>query len=337
MYYPKGQGAGSQLVNAIRRRPPTVNGGVHLVMSDPKRHHIVQESILRRFAVNDKIIMVPRSGGKKITVSPKNCAVEKQFYTVEKQDGTKSYEIESLLSEMENAAITIIRKIDAGLFPLSNDDRECLALFMAIQSSRGRDTRDLQEEAMTEMTRMIARVVPREYIKATMTKNGQEPNAEEVDQQLSALRQASVTLDVVVHQNQHIKAMMRDTLNLLPYFINRRWTLVQSKSPCLLISDRPIVLVRKPDPERPHLGVGPANAELIFFPLDPHKALALWKTPGTPGITEITAKHAHALNTYTANQAYKWIFHSPEHDPLANLTLRPAGPRVVSGITKARD
>jgi hypothetical protein len=75
-------------------------------MAEPRRHHLVPESYLRRFAdERDQVRVVSRTDpGHTFVTGITNTAVERDFYTVETDDGP-SQEIEKLLSRLGAAPL----------------------------------------------------------------------------------------------------------------------------------------------------------------------------------------------------------------------------------------
>jgi hypothetical protein len=108
-------------------------------MSEPKRHHFLPESYLRRFtrggAAESVFAVYDRKYDQFRCQTPRNTAVETHYYTVETETGEKSAHIEKGLAQIESLAMPSIDKLDAGELPTSHD-RQTLALFVALLHTR---------------------------------------------------------------------------------------------------------------------------------------------------------------------------------------------------------
>lgn len=301
-------------------------------MSEPRRHHYVPQFYLKRFAdTRGKIVQVRREDGKLVATSTVGkTAASNDFYTVELDDGAKSQEIEKFLSKLEADAAPIIEAMVSGNLP-ENEAREHLAIFLALQMNRGHDVRDLEQQAMTAITRMILRVAPPEYIRETLREKGIEID----DDRIAAMKTADVT--VTPRQNRSVEMMLRMAVELAPHFLALTWHIVRFERPMLLTSDRPVTLWRRPSGPNDPYGVGIATAEEIHFPISPKMSLLLRPVRPVPeGVLSGNAKVAQHINRLVATQAFRWIYHTPGLTPLQGIPLHPHGPRVFSGLGPAK-
>lgn len=277
--------------------------------------------------------MVSRDGKMVRHVSPKTAAWQTDFYTVELDDGSESLEVEKFLGRIEAAAASAVRLIDAGAFPLSQEDREHLALFMSFQMTRGESSRDKLQQMYDHLTKMIMRTAPRDYVRSFMESRGAAPSEEELDAQIGRLRSASRAVRVEPHKNEQLGIMLETAPALVPYFLDLHWQVFKFSNPSLLTGDHPVALSKRRDPQRPWEGVGVGTADEIYFPLDPRTALVMFRSPCEE---KIRLSHpnwaANKINQTVAFQSYHWIFHHPGHDPLKEFKLAPRPPMVVSGL-----
>lgn len=297
----------------------------------PRRHHFVPQFLLKRFAKNERIAMVSRSEPARapIVTNTKNAAVQTDFYTITKEDGQRSTELESYLSQVEgDASATIQRMSVNGGFPPSEADKERLARFLAFQLERGQDTRGWMKAAHEHLAQMAAEGPPIELVRDDLRKRlGREPTAEEIDQhrRLSAyeLPQAS---DALI-QERHTYEMAERAEYLARFFLTRTWRLATFSTPSLLTGDLPVAIACSfPGP------AGLLNADWILFPLDPMRALvlALEGGPEQPIVAPRTV--ADYINSCVAIRCYKWIFHRPNHNPIAGINLPARSPMVISRV-----
>lgn len=101
-------------------------------MSNPKRHHYLPESYLRRFANSSrKFWIFDRKANEFRIQTPKNTAVRGYYYAFRDQNGNRRFDIESSLADIENRAKDIINRLDERQ-PLTLQDRQPLAHFVAL-------------------------------------------------------------------------------------------------------------------------------------------------------------------------------------------------------------
>lgn len=81
-------------------------------MTSPKRHHLVPEFFLRRFAKDDKVLVVSRNDLKhRFLSSVDNALVQRHFYTLDFEEG-KDLAVEHMLdTAVESPASRAIRRV----------------------------------------------------------------------------------------------------------------------------------------------------------------------------------------------------------------------------------
>ena len=104
-----------------------------------KLHHTVPKFYLRGFADGgERIVTVRLPGDKRYIQVIGKAAATNHFYSIDGHpEGTDAFEKQ--LSEMEGAAASVLREIESGTWPLSEDQRGTLGTFMAVQTVRGPD------------------------------------------------------------------------------------------------------------------------------------------------------------------------------------------------------
>lgn len=125
-------------------------------VNNPIRQHTVPESYLKRFAGEDGMLhLFDRRTKQFRREKPKQISVIKDYYTVEGEGGSKSYEIERNLAEgIENDIAPVFERLSNG-DTLQTDDLAKLHAFMAIQSTRGPAFRDAVENVESAMLNEI--------------------------------------------------------------------------------------------------------------------------------------------------------------------------------------
>jgi hypothetical protein len=198
-----------------------------------------------------------------------------EFYTIVGDDNEDSLAIERLLGIVEAQAKPALDRLAAGVFfPPQNADRMALATLLAFQWVRDPHTRR-SIEAMTEAAaRMQLGLVNEAQATRYLEEKGEEPTTERVSNLLAAVADPSA-FEIVAPQNLVIQMMLTSAMRLLPYFLERYWTVIRYAEPGLVTCDRPIGLFQHPENRHPLMPPGPATADEIFVPLDRRTALVL--------------------------------------------------------------
>lgn len=292
-------------------------------MPEPRRHHLVPQMHLKRFADHKRrIVMVSRDQKKRFTNDIKNASAQQDYYAVATDNG-RSQEVEKLLSQIEDEAAAAIENILSGKFPPSAEDRAAVAVFIGFQCVRGDETRQGYEQVVDTLVKTM-------LIESFRKQDGRDPTEEKI----AAQKLLMSNLDRVIvkpHQNRSIEIMLKLAPDIAGYMSQRRWLLVDHGEPCLLTSDTPIVKRSKSTDPGASYGLGWATADEIQMPLSPRHSLVLLRDKkGEDRVLALGCKIGPEvgaeMNKLVAYCARRWIFHHPDTDPLKGITLPPVGP-----------
>lgn len=100
-------------------------------MKPPKRHHYLPQFYLNGFSRDQYLFVYDREENEYRKQTPKNTAVEKDFYTLTDDSGQKNAAIESIFAEIESRAKPIIDKLDSGK-TVTFEERVALAHLIAL-------------------------------------------------------------------------------------------------------------------------------------------------------------------------------------------------------------
>lgn len=299
------------------------------------RHHTVPQMLLRAFAdEGSHLLMAPRGGGRPIPAMVKDAAVECGFYQIsvpeELSDRFHAEHVENLLSRIESAATPILSNMVSGRFPLALDDRFNLALFVALQLTRGPAfAEDWTTVAHLAAKRQASRV-SLEQVEEWQAARGRRLSRTAMRRFWEDVRRFE-GVSVTPSTTSRVMLMLRLAIeDVLPRILARRWQLLQFDKPGLLLSDHPCAMWGRPDRDLEVQPLGVATADALWMPLDRRHALSLTRT-GPEGIRRATATRMRQINTVVAGGAHRWIFHHPEDSPLAGLDL-PARTAFVDEI-----
>jgi uncharacterized protein DUF4238 len=297
--------------------------GILQGMGDPRKHHYVPKFYLRRFA-NDReqLRVVNREPPHRAYPSSvKDAAAERDFYQVATKDGP-SLAVEAALSELESEAKYPLERLTTGTFPPSNEDRAIVSLFLALQWLRGRNQRDMVNREYERFTKFFAKSIPTSQLRRTLQLVlGREPSDAEVER-LKTLFADEQGYTVTPHQNESIGLMLRMAEGLGRVASSFTWQLLRFEEPCLLTSDAPVTMWTRPENRGGMVPIAGWLSDEVRFPLDVRHALILSRdAPSGEVARSGTPEQAKALNYSVASHGYSRIFHHPDMNPLAGLSL----------------
>jgi hypothetical protein len=288
-----------------------------LAPGDPRRHHYVPKFYLRRFAADDQIVRVrfdkPRL---RDTLHVNDVAVMRDLYTTIDVDVGETVAVERILAVVDGAASSAIARLALGvLFPPQRADQLALALWLSMLHVRGPSARRWME-AMADHTMKMQMSLVHDEASARAHLRGDD-GTEPDDETVKALLETVESMDeweITPHQNEMVQQMLDLGLKATPFFLGRRWAVVKFPENGLVLTDKPVVLYKKPENRSPFMGVGLASADEIWLPLDRSTALILHTDevigdrvfPAPAGVTVDT------FNQMVVGQAYQEVYCHPD-------------------------
>ncbi|QPF76186.1 DUF4238 domain-containing protein [Roseateles sp. DAIF2] len=266
-------------------------------MAIAKVQHYVPQFLLRNFGngKKDQVWVYDKSSARAFPSNTKNVASESRFYDFEYQGQTIS--LEPWLSQLEGNAQSVIRSIleADSLATLTNEQRQILAAFLAVQLTRTKTFRE-QWDALPRLLR--------EHLQ----RNG--------DQVAAGSQAEELIRDIPPNdlKEQAARVIYKAPETYASQFLNKDWVLAATtrKAPFLL-SDNPLTRQNMVDrPGRGNLGLALPGIE-IYFPLSPTRALAMW----CPTLTETV--HRGALTLMSRNGSTATV-----HDPNGIIRMSDA-------------
>ncbi|HWJ65301.1 MAG TPA: DUF4238 domain-containing protein [Nocardioides sp.] len=314
-----------------------------------KRHHTVPQFYLRGFSYDDQIGTVLLPGDRRFKQSIRKAASENGFYTVEGHSGGPDA-IEKLMSKVEGAAAAVFDKIENGAWPLDQEDRDCLALFITLQAVRGPDQRRNLEAVAAQIARLEIGYGGRDNV-ATWVKSryGVDISDEQADVVWAQATQPGGP-PIRLAPEAHVEQMGALVDELFPYVAGRPWTLVRFARRSLLTCDVPVGLIAHPDDDKGS-GVGFMTAWGITFALT--RRIGLLMSDPTPVIAagadvmltragkvdhELpgTVRLQQLFNDRTILSAGQWVYHHPDDEDVVPAEL-PEPNLVTMRMSGAED
>ena len=291
-----------------------------------KLHHTVPKFYLRGFANDaEQITTVRLPGDKQYTQVIDKTAATNHFYSIDGHpQGADVFE--KALSDMEGSAASVLRAIDDGAWPLSEEQRGQLGTFMAVQYVRGPDHRRTMQYLAAQMTQLEIQVNGRENVQQWIRQRyGVEVDDDEAEVVWQEATQPGGP-PITISPEAHIAHLVETAAELLPFILGRPWSLVRFQRRSLLTCDAPVGLVSRPGSD-PWQGVGFMTALAITFPLT--RRLGLLMSDSMPlaeakipvqrvragegdGVEQGTTALGKLFNDTTVHLASEYLYRHPD-------------------------
>ena len=297
------------------------------MVSDPKIHHYVPRFYLRGFAdTNDRLAVRERQGRTYVT-STNNVMARSGLYRA----GNANLTAEYTLADIEGMASTIVSALrDGRLPPSGSSGRTILAIFMAVQIARNLTIMPPLGYYSELFDTFESLQVGTEDVRSYLTRAyGFTPAISEVE---AATRVAEIGASTFLSTDD-LKDFMLTTLfnsvkELAPFLEARQWSLEASKRQEIITSDRPVVLWNPPSEEDNYRGVGVADTEEIWFPVDRKRILVL-RISGSEIVRRIGPERVDEVNEHIARHCTERIVSHPSaSNTLAQTPLATRRPTI---------
>lgn len=307
------------------------------------RHHLVPQFLLRNFAdERDQLRARARddlSSAHLTTV--KNACNEIGFYRIEAddleawaRDGHDPELVEKILCSLESEAADVIGRLTECQIPRTEKDLLHLALFAAVQSTRGWRFRDEVNQTATLQMRAEAQAQPEELARkarAFLRRRGEPAGPDDIAAFVeSAYGERGPRL--VAPDPVLVQASLGLALQLTPLLMARSLGLYVFDEPSLVISDAPVVSWA-PGQGR---AVGIGNAHLVFMPLSRTVALAYGQKAQAP-IRTGTRIRARQINGLITDDATRWVYEHPDDDLISKIEVPTERPRWVTELLSVKE
>lgn len=312
------------------------------ILHGPVQQHYVSRFYLNGFAEGKRVAVYDRTNGTLFALPPKKVAALEHFYTFIDDSDRQRFELEALFGIVESRAGSALKSAVSKL-PLSGEDREYLALFVAMHAIRtpaalaeGRSVREKAERAKLKLT------VSNEEAAYKLVKKKKPANTSEAELR----RLAKQMLEMVSGDHFRINIpdeMVRATSlkiwsAVAETLFDRDWTIVHAPGDGVeyITSDSPVVLSPMSDTEDLPLGYGSLHAH-VLFPLARNAALVMNGNGRRTRHTDARNEQVERLNAAIAADCYRYVIGSctdllrKTTEPL-NLTGTRWAPRVDVGI-----
>jgi hypothetical protein len=293
--------------------------------SHPKRHHYLPESYLKRFT-REKALWVYDIESKQLRPqTPHDTGAIGYFNALEDRDGNRSFVIEEALGEIEGATAQVMLRIDERE-KLSDEDRQTLAHFVALQMLRGpdfhQDVNKMNDRFMRLFTEHMfsdRERAEKMWNKAAAKLGGTSGGS--FDEAKEFIEKGEYTIKT--HRNRTLELMLELAPDFANIFLRLDWMILcgpQNKA--FVTCDRPFSIVpprdRKPSPFR---GVGIATkGAWKLMPLSMNRCLVMADPGSVCAYSDCDMNSVRQINLNISHGANRFVIGSDRElvDSLVN-------------------
>mgnify|MGYP001161390673 CR=1 FL=1 len=218
--------------------------------SGPRRHHYPPRFYLNGFSRDDLLWIYDCELNEIRQQTPINTAVERDYYSIEDEDGNRNNAVEEYLSTVEDKARTAIQRLEAGE-NLNDDLRTHLSIFMALLLART----PVFEGAFNEHTQGKLRTLLKEMLSDTeKAKIHFQDFAKKTGEELPVTPEKLVEFvsddknyEIDIHPVARIHSMLAAADSIHLKFFELRWNILHAqRDTSFLCSNNPCVILFHP-------------------------------------------------------------------------------------------
>ena len=300
------------------------------LLDGPAQQHYVSKFYLNGFAEKRRVAVFDRTTGVVDSLTPKNAAALEHLYTFIDESDRQRFELEALFGIVESRAGTALKAALCKL-PVSFEDREYLALFVAMHAIRTpaalAESRIVREKAEYAKLQLI---VSSEGAAYDWLKEAKPAGASEEE-----LRRLAVKLFEMVSGDRfrinvpdgEARSTALKTWDIVARTLfDRDWTVVHAPDGCEYItSDSPVVLSPLPGTAHLPLGYGSLHTH-VLFPLSRTGALVMNGDGRGLRHANVRLEQVERFNAAVAADCYRYVIGSN-----ADLLQKTTVPLYLTG------
>ena len=291
----------------------------------PRKHHYVPQFHIRRFAdgrglVNAYDRIKDKHHHKQ---RPRNVLQKRDLYRAKTIDQSQEFDLEHILATGEtNWSRIVARIISEGV--VSSESIPDLVEYLAFQFVRTLQqrvsVRALSDHFSTGMAILELRA---------QQESGELSHSEsaEVDEFISDANKGELR---AIESESHMLRNQMAGLVQIAEILEDGWhfVVVSLDHPGFVLSDHPLALLGDWD-RTISTGIGPANAEEIWMPLDPSRALVLTRDYRQPRhIFALSSSHARRISQRLVLESSRWTIYRPGTNPLKRMAIPKEPPKM---------
>lgn len=298
-----------------------------------KRHHYLAQFYLKRFCRDGKLWLYDRDKDEYRRQTPKNTALEKHLYSLDKEDGQKDDELEKILARAEGLAKPVLDKIDKR-DKIAPYDKESLSWFLGMQYFRTPSSFNQHDEMVEYFMKRVMKnafssVANAEY----KMKDIEEKTGQKLDTTPEEMVEFAQSDDYKIHSPKEYKFenLMECCQILKNYYTVTSWKiLVAPEKESFITSDCPVTVINTDQDEIMPTGlVGPRVQH--FIPISSQCCLLVRDFPDDIDYFDCSNENVREVNLLNAWNSSKYVIGRDK--PLlesivrnTRLKHRPKGP-----------
>lgn len=297
--------------------------------SAPRKHHLVPNSYLSRWAEDDKIRVTRVDDQYSYLAPPRKAARETDYYLLESPDvdpeEVPPLLMEVMFGEVEGLAKAAIdQMLETGSAHLGPEQAAEFAWFLGFQATRGHAYRRTQAHLMNELFRLKYGKVTDEGLRQLLSKRGQPGDDADVAAARRFIDELNAgTMRVTQQQTAMAAQSAKSAYDVGQQFLNRHWQIFTAP-PILITCDEPVVLIGGPGHRRGERG-GFASVGVVVFPLAPNAVLAMFRDDLRPAEPwELAHAEVAELNREILAASARWAFERPARHFTQKVMVPPA-------------
>jgi hypothetical protein len=293
--------------------------------AQPKSQHFVQRAYLEAFCdpASEGLAAAPflwvHAANQNVRRQiPKECAVENYFYCFE-QDGKRSFKVETMLAELEDASSDVLKAAQQGILPNTIRDRFTLTGYVAMSLVRTQASKNhIDQTAIDHTSQGILDLIndPVKHVAYCADLERETGIKHDPEEQRRKLRAGKVRW-VQTNRAWSLKRMAELMMHFQKLFMQMHLSVLHAESRHFLTSDCP---VRVHDPATAPLLPKGYNSFEMLFPLSREFCL-IGSYSKHAGRMEMAETHVKNMNLALARQAERFVF-APFNDDYIQTELR---------------
>lgn len=306
--------------------------------TQPREHHIVPASYLRRWAVDEKVRVHILDENKTFLSSPAKAGRQTDYYRAA-SDQLDPEEIppmifETILSRVEGPAVGVIDRLLQSPAKISLESRNALSTFIGFQSLRGHQQR-LRIGAIGRYTAklMLGGLTDAQIAEQLQSSKATKVTVSDIERAKEFIEKLQADELTVQPQNVQIIALAFSMAELVSATIFIRPWILARTPPSLITTDEPVHPIAGPGALREE-SAGFGHAGIVAFPLSPEWVLLAVRPDlsdrlGLPhDLEQITVDQLDYPDTFALDRdmlmsATRWAFERPDRRAISHFSIPP--------------
>ena len=268
--------------------------------------------------------------------TPREEAHENYYYTYQDESGTQKT-VEEKFAEIESEIAPVFTKLDDRRYFFSPEEKESMAIFLALMFTRVPMGRDFIDRLYASVTReQVLKVAQDESNFNTVYESycrdeERSPSRAEMEK----IRKFALSGKYQVTQESrgwNIAKIFQVALTTAPLLLQLNWRVLHSDSENTFVtSDNPLFTIRREDPAYAVLGCGFGMPGVeAYFPFGPRSCLRMTKLQ-EEGTALIPGRKVRFINKALMPCARRFLYAQEKSDKLADLFTKN-GCKLVYGV-----